>query len=290
MVHAVRYGNLKIMELLHATSPYVIHAMGLNGNNLLAINNSGRLIEYLTSKGVEMHHCNRDGEAMINLALGSSRSREFLIRSRLETPPVWEVCVKRENPLSRAVYNATLKDIKRLLLALPPVLAGMLINQEGRDVGTPICIASSRGVLEMVETLIDHGANIEQDGSAFGTPLMCAITCGRLSVVKLLVRIGARLEYKDEDGVRSAMRASLPHPEITHWLLVERFQDQEKLEYGPDDRSASSKPWSGKRVLVVALQQWELRRWGESGFDFCIRLGRLKRDYQGRTVRGEILE
>ncbi|KAG5658002.1 hypothetical protein KAF25_006953 [Fusarium avenaceum] len=290
MVYAVSCGSVKTAQLLHRGSPFTINSMSIEGSNLLAQNMTREMFQYLISTGLDLEHSDRSGVPMAHVALEWQASRQciFLSRLRLWSPP--SIFAKKHNPLARAVYDASNSTIKQLYLVLPPLAAASLIDGEDSEYGSPCCIASAMERLDTVKLLVALGANIEMEGSGFGTPLMCAIACGRLENVKFLVRSGAEVQYTSQDGsYRSGVVASLPFPEVTRWLLVERFRDQPKLGNGVAELATNQIPWSGKRTMRVALRDWELRRWGESSLEFCIRLEEIKNGCKGRTVKGQII-
>ncbi|RBR18897.1 uncharacterized protein FIESC28_05819 [Fusarium coffeatum] len=96
---------------------------------------------------------------------------------------------------------------------------------------SPLCLAISKEELhDALPWLLDEGIDIEREISEEGTAVMYACSIGRLEQVKILVRRGARLDYVDSMGMyHSAILSAKEYPEIIHWLLVERFQDQPKL-------------------------------------------------------------
>lgn len=290
MFYAVTCGDTKTAQILHRRSPFAINFMFLNGSNLLAQNMTSEMFRYLISVGLDLEHLDRSGNPMAHFALEWQTPRQCIIHSRLKSSRVSSKSVKGCNPLALALGDASTSTIKQLYLALPPLAGAALIDEEDRDHGSPCCCASVMGRLDTVKLLVALGAKIEMEGSGFGTPLMCAIACGRLEVVKFLVRSGAEIQYTSEDGsYRSGVVASLPFPEVTRWLLVERFRDQPRLGNGVAELATDQIPWSGKRTMRVALRNWELRRWGESSLEFCSRLEKLKKEYKGRTVKGQII-
>ncbi|KIL85176.1 hypothetical protein FAVG1_11605 [Fusarium avenaceum] len=290
MVYAVSGGNTKTVQLLHGGSPFAINFMEVNGSNLLAYDTTLSMFRYLISIGLDLEHLDRSGNPMAHRALKRQTSRRCIINSRLKIPSPPSIPAKKDNPLADAVSDGSNSTVKQLYLALPPLAAAALIDDEDFTYGSPCCWASVMGRLDTVKLLVALGANIEMEGSAFGTPLMCAIACGRLEIVKFLVRSGAEIQYTSDDGsYRSGVIASLPFPEVTRWLLVERFRDQPRLGNGVAELATDQIPWSGKRTIRVALRDWELRRWGESSLEFCTRLEKIKKGYKGRTVKGQII-
>lgn len=293
MAIAVSRGNTEMVQLLDLASPYSLQFTMTDGTNLLGIQILGDSAEetfrYLISRGVDPHHHDRHGYPMLSRALVWGYAQSYLISTHQTSFfPTSQGSISF-NPLTRLSCHQTPVFLRRLLRSISPATRRVLVGQDDDAYGTPLCAAASRGKRKTVELLIEFGANIEQCGSVFGTPVMSAIVCGRLDIVKFLVRKGAKLEYSDGDGhYRSGLKASLPHPKITRWLLVGRYQDQGKLANSPYGTDQIVKPWSGKRTIKVTLLPSELRSWGESTIDYCTWLYLLKTRLIGERIAGEL--
>ena len=68
--------------------------------------------------------------------------------------------------------------------------AGADVNTKGPYSDTPLMIACGRGLLGVVELMINRGADVNQHGS-YSTPLHEAVAHGRSAVAKLLLESGA---------------------------------------------------------------------------------------------------
>ena len=83
-------------------------------------------------------------------------------------------------------------EVKRLLFS-----GRMLdVNYGAGKNPTPIAIAAKRGDKEMVQVLLDLGADVEKGDISGVTALHCAAEYGSLEVVKLLLDGGAKLNKK----------------------------------------------------------------------------------------------
>lgn len=294
MAIAVSRGNAEMVQLLDSASPYSLQFTTTEGTNLLGIQIIGDSAEetfrYLISRGVDPHHHDRHGYPVLSRTLVWEYAQSYLISTHQTTFfPVSQGSISF-NPLARLSCHQTPFFLRQFLRSMPPATRQILVGQDDNTFGTPLCAAASRGRRKTVELLINFGADIEQCGSSFGTPVLSAIICGKLDIVKFLVRKGARLEYSDGDGhCRSGLKASLPHPKITRWLLVGRYQDQGKLANSPYGTDQIVKPWSGKRTIKVALLPSELRSWGESTLDYCTWLYLLNTRLIGERIAGELV-
>ena len=77
--------------------------------------------------------------------------------------------------------------------------------------------------LEVINLLLDHGANVNAKGKKKVTPLMYAAWFGMKDAVEVLVRRGAALNESDEAG-RTALGLAEEkgHREISEFLISAR--------------------------------------------------------------------
>jgi hypothetical protein len=193
--------------------------------------------------------------------------------------------------LGRAMAYAAGGDnlplLKRLCRALPDSEMRKLLSMTPKYGDIPLCEAASSGSVKCAASLLGHGARLEVEGSLEGTPLIRACLYGRFNVVKLLVRTGAQLEYVNEKGqYRNAFDSVSSYPHIQKWLLVDRFLEQRKVCYERSGNLSDTPTmlWSGVTPAGVELRGDFRRRRHESHLDYLIRLGELKRSWQGRVV------
>lgn len=80
--------------------------------------------------------------------------------------------------------------------------------------------AAENGHSELVQKLLDHGANIEARGKYWRTVLVSAANEGRLETVKILLDRGAAIDAKNIDGRTALHHAAMRgHINIVHLLL-----------------------------------------------------------------------
>lgn len=86
---------------------------------------------------------------------------------------------------------------------------------------TPLILASTAGHSEVVEILIDNGADIEaQSERTKDTPLSLACSGGRYEVVEILLRLGANKEHRNvSDYTPLSLAASGGYVNIIKLLL-----------------------------------------------------------------------
>ena len=94
--------------------------------------------------------------------------------------------------LWNASFRGNTMEVRRLLVS-----GRMLdVNHGAGKNPTPIANAAYRGDKEMVQVLLDHGADVEKTGINGVTALHCAAEYGSLELVKLLLDGGAELNRK----------------------------------------------------------------------------------------------
>lgn len=81
---------------------------------------------------------------------------------------------------------------------------GVQIPDIGRSmvvVNRPILAAAESGRVDILELLLDHGANIDATNAYGQTPLMIASRSSRFDAARLLIERGADVNAKDDRGV-----------------------------------------------------------------------------------------
>ena len=94
-------------------------------------------------------------------------------------------------------------------------------NEADSEMMTPMHIAAQHGKVEVIQTLIKHGANMsEEAGQHQRTPLHCAVLEGHLAAVRVLVENGANVDAIGRYGDTSLHSAAvLGHAEIVRTLV-----------------------------------------------------------------------
>ena len=104
-----------------------------------------------------------------------------------------------EKPIHHAAYEGDLKKVREIIDRDPNQ-----INVQDAQGFTPLHLASSKGHIEIVEFLLDHGADIELEIFNGDTPLLVAARYARhgkqYETIKTLLEHGAKVNHKDEDG------------------------------------------------------------------------------------------
>ena len=83
---------------------------------------------------------------------------------------------------------------------------GANVNSEGGDFGNALQVASMRGNKEIVQLLLDNAADVNAEGGHFGNALSAATVYGHEEIKQLLLDNGAIVN--SEDGCRKARMAA----------------------------------------------------------------------------------
>ncbi|RAR49089.1 ankyrin repeat domain-containing protein [Flavobacterium lacus] len=73
------------------------------------------------------------------------------------------------------------------------------VNVYAKYYATPLCVAISKGEVDVVRKFIEYGADINETTNGL-TPLMYAARYNQVEIIKLLLAKGANLKAKDERG------------------------------------------------------------------------------------------
>jgi len=104
-----------------------------------------------------------------------------------------------EKQIHHAAYEGDLKKVKEIIDRDPNQ-----INVQDVQGFTPLHLASSKGHIEIVEFLLNHGADTELEIFNGETPLMVAARYARngqqYETIKTLLEHGAKVNHKDKHG------------------------------------------------------------------------------------------
>ena len=165
----------------------------------------------------------KEGHSIITISGWAYPPYQSFLLNLAPNPSVYEP--HRNNIISATVRTNNPIDLRRLLRRLPRPLIPTLLAQEDQYWGTPLYSAATHPSGNVIDMLLDAGADLELIGGDSGTPLMGACANGRLGVVKALVGKGARTSYTEDGKIFSALSTAKLHPKVTRWLLVGRFAE-----------------------------------------------------------------
>ena len=130
-------------------------------------------------------------------------------------------------------------EIVRYLVGLKEVD----VNYQGRNNDTALHNAVDDGLRDVVEVLIDAGADIEAKDEQGCSPLLLACVLGKLDAVKMLVDAGAAVCATESEGHTCLMSAAhFGHTEIVRYLV------------GLPEVDVNYQGWKNNTALHNALQ------------------------------------
>ncbi|KAL8760737.1 MAG: hypothetical protein Q9184_003095 [Pyrenodesmia sp. 2 TL-2023] len=236
-----RHGPLRVMIArgadLHMKDRWrntVLHYTAANSGSLSVYTaaNSGSLsvLHSLIVHGLseELGRENPRGYSPLSLMLSRGNWHELLFLLNLAPDPT-VYTPHASNSLVTCVENPNMTQslLKKFLRRLSEPVVNTLLAHRAKAEGTPLyaacTLARPNQQDDVINILLDAGAELDLEGGDHGTPLMGACAAGRLAVVKLLVSKGAKISYEKDSETVSALNKAKHFPEIIRWLLVERF-------------------------------------------------------------------
>ena len=149
-----------------------------------------------------------------------------------------------------------------------------------------IAISNIKGVKMFIEAGIDLNA----DCCDVGSPLVLACTNGLPKIVEILLYAGGSIAYVRDGTILNAVQAAQRYPSIQHFLLVGRYTKQPKLTRSYADGNTQwgseqvCKPWSGPQPVELQLTGRYSRFNDESRFEYAVRLGRVRESFTDRQI------
>jgi len=233
---------------------------------------------FLIDRGWDPYLQDRRGDSPICMALQTMRGP-------------WMVCnygfdlTTLEKPSGIVIAHwpfLSTSAMRMLLKRLPGSLVRLLLEnsfeedlqkREGLS-RRPLSLAARAGRTEIMDILINAGADLQSVDPFHGTPLIVASASGKLDAVKLLVRRGAQISVHFPCCFSNAVDAAhaTGRENILRWLLVERYIDQRKLANTAEHPEHIIKPWGGIcSIDVPSGGRWK-RVNGESLWDYVLRI------------------
>jgi len=123
-------------------------------------------------------------------------------------------CLGRK-PIHKAAYKGDLKQVREIIEKYPSQ-----INIQDFSGWTPLHLASGKGHIEIVEYLLNHGADTELENIHGQRPLWLAARFGRYETIKTLLEHGATVNHKDKHGRTALHDAAMWSGEKVINLLI----------------------------------------------------------------------
>jgi ankyrin repeat protein len=171
-----------------------------------------------------------------------------------------------------AIFNAVMGGATSTVAAL--LADGVDPNVTWNSV-TPLITAASRGHVEVVNLLLDYGADIDAVNNSRYNALLAAASENRPEVVRVLIERGADVERADKPGGNTALiyAASKGHTDVVR-LLVDALADLDAksasgytslylAEYYHHDAAAQLLRDAPARQAGIIRERAEAQRLGE---------------------------
>jgi len=120
-----------------------------------------------------------------------------------------------KKPIHKAAYKGDLKKVREIIEKDPSQ-----INIQDSRGWTPLQLASGKGHIEIVEFLLNHGADTELENIHGERPLWLAAKFGRYETIKTLLEHGATVNNKDKHGRTALHDAAMWSGEKVINLLI----------------------------------------------------------------------
>ena len=165
---------------------------------------------------------------------------------------------------------------------LPDVAKPSLVH--GRDPNIPdewrtsLHAASSAGHLELVESLLEFGADVNKRNEDHSTPLFYASEAGRFKVAEFLIEHGADVNSLDWTGWTPLLAAS----RRGHTAIVQLL-----LEHGADVNAKTQDNWTALHLGIFGYSFESIKALLEHGADVHVRNDEGQSPFQLASRRGE---
>ena len=125
-------------------------------------------------------------------------------------------------PLHHCAKNGFVEFAKLL------VVSGAQVNSKTNKGKTPLHFAAYFNKIDMVEFLIDKGAQIEATrGKVANTPLLDSVARGHFEIVEFLIEIGAQIDARNSQNENAIDIANHQgHNEISKYLLEKKKESK----------------------------------------------------------------
>lgn len=164
--------------------------------------------------------------------------------AQAEKPATKAVDPKLAKDFIQAVFFKKIDDVKKMLAANPELANAVVDNYQ-----SPLGTACANGSLELVQLLIEKGADVNARGEFLMSPLGSAIGRNQLEVAKLLLEKGADPTKPEGDG--STLLFYAQTPAAVEWLLARKVDAKARRKN--KDTALHSACMMGHKEVIEAL-------------------------------------
>ncbi|KAF8777205.1 tonsoku-like protein [Argiope bruennichi] len=159
--------------------------------------------------------------------LKETESKPYLRRRKCPKKSVFKPNNKGETPLQLACIDKKFSTVKKL------IESGHEVNVRDNCGWTPLHEAVNHDAPEIVEYLLDHGADINDRGGPGCqgiTPLHDAACCGLIHIMRMLISRGASVTVVDDRGFTPLERLIQRKMEVQDNLTADELKQFEEME------------------------------------------------------------
>ncbi|XP_070574733.1 ankyrin repeat and SAM domain-containing protein 6-like [Ptychodera flava] len=246
LMAAAQYGHDTVVRLLLDKGVELNNfdeRTGLSVLMVAALNGHMTTAQILVDRGCDPNVTNILGKTALAIAIQSGkRSRE--VRGYLDRKTTNKPKLEPEDHKPDILEAAKSGNILRIREILQD--DSKAADTIGEDGGTPLMFAAMRGRLDIVELLVQNGADFNRQDTASGwTALMQATYYGKREVAKYLINQGADVNTQAKDGCTAFDLAVLIDDADTTELVRLLASVAMKVNKPHRGRSATM-PWSSK--------------------------------------------
>lgn len=135
-----------------------------------------------------------------------------------------DVYISRSSNVLTAIVSANIPlQLRMLLHRLSQSLISVLLAHQAEMIEFSLYRVATRPFEKVIDMILDAGVDLELKDDEHDILLMGACVTSRLEVVKTLISKDVKISYVRDEKARSVIIAARLHPQITRWLLVDRF-------------------------------------------------------------------
>ena len=194
LILAAAFGHTETVRYLLGLPEVDVNRKNNLGKTALVCTHNPHALQVLIDAGADIEAKNNIGRSALHLA--SENGELAIIKVLVKAGAGVRVTDNEGDTCLILAANFGHTETVRYLVALPEVD----VNHRGSGGDTALYIASHKVFADVVELLIDAGADIEVTDDKGRSPLHTACLNGNIAVVKMLVKAGAEVRATDNEG------------------------------------------------------------------------------------------